>query len=272
MVTTPACASRSSPPPGVVESIQALVRVRTCDPQRPGSDVRARMWQACDQPHSHRIIDLDKDNRNRRRGCLGCHGYAMADGHEEVRLETNELGGEVRQAIELALCPAGLNGNGLGLAVAEVAQGLQETPGRPASDGRQVGISPGIPWCVSVSMPRPVAPAQSARRAPGPKMRPANAPSDRRPSMRRSRPHDSTRRAPRSKRNMRCGQGSKAHTHRASAAVACASPVTWGLPRPLCSICPPRWPSTWSGWGRGGWARPGHHAPLSLCRSAGAVA
>jgi hypothetical protein len=55
----------------------------------------------------------------------------MADDHEEVRLETNQLGGEVGHALELALCPAGLTGHSLTLAIAEVAQGLQEAPGRP---------------------------------------------------------------------------------------------------------------------------------------------
>jgi hypothetical protein len=61
----------------------------------------------------------------------------MADGHEEVRLETNQLGGEVGQALELALCPAGLNGHSLTLAIAEVAQGLQEAPGRPGCSPQQ---------------------------------------------------------------------------------------------------------------------------------------
>jgi hypothetical protein len=56
--------------------------------------------------------------------------------------------------------------------------------------------------------------------------------------------------------NMPGGRGSKAHTRRPSDAVACAGPGISDWPRLIYSICSPPWPSTWSGWASGGWARP----------------
>jgi hypothetical protein len=50
----------------------------------------------------------------------------MGNGHEEVRLEPDQLSGEVGQAIELALRPAGLDDDGLALAIAQVPQGVPE--------------------------------------------------------------------------------------------------------------------------------------------------
>jgi hypothetical protein len=85
---------------------------------------------------------------------------------------------------------------------------------------------------------------------------PANSPSGRKPSMRRSKPHGNGRRPPRSQPSMRAGQESRRRTRKASDAVACAGLVISGWPKSIASISARRWSSTWSGWASGGWARP----------------
>jgi hypothetical protein len=64
-----------------------------------------------------------------------------------------------------------------------------------------------IPWCASGSMPRPVAPVRSARRAPGPQVRRANSPPGRKPSTRRSKPRGNGRGLPRAQPNTPGGLG-----------------------------------------------------------------
>ncbi len=113
-----------------------------------------------------------------------------------------------------------------------------------------------IQWCASGSMPRPVAPVRSARRAPRPTMRRANAPSGHKPSTRRSKPRGNGRRPPSSQPNTPDGRGLRARIRRPSGGVACAGPGTAGWPRPICSHSSPRWHSMWRGWASGGWARP----------------
>ena len=109
------------------------------------------------------------------------------------------------------------------------------------------GMAPGLPSCASALTGRPVGRVRPVRRAPGPKTLLVNSPSGRKPTTRRFTPRGNARTPPRSQPSMPGGPGSRARTHRASAAVGYAELGISDWPRRICSNCSPQWPSMWSG-------------------------
>ena len=103
---------------------------------------------------------------------LAATGRRCPVGHEEVDLETNQLGGQVREPTVLFIGPAELNDDVLALYVTEVAK-LQSKclyPARPA--GREVGAQEPDPRDVSrllgLGCDRPGEEAASNSRDEGP--------------------------------------------------------------------------------------------------------
>jgi hypothetical protein len=69
-------------------------------------------------------------------------GRIPAPGHDDVHRETDQLGCEVGEAIELIVCVAVLDGEVLPLDIAEVAQPLPEGLGDPPDASDQVANAP----------------------------------------------------------------------------------------------------------------------------------
>ena len=84
------------------------------------------MCQARDEAAPERVAGGAHDNGNRRRGPLGGEGGQRPDGHDEVDLETDLLGRELRQPVEPIVRVAGLKDYVLPFDPAQLPKSLGE--------------------------------------------------------------------------------------------------------------------------------------------------
>src|SRR5262245_29861249 len=78
-------------------------------------------------------ITNGRRNNGNSRGCLfGRQSSRCATGHQNVNLETSQLGRQIGKAIVISLAPAKFNGDVLSLDVAEVPQACQKCLQLPA--------------------------------------------------------------------------------------------------------------------------------------------
>jgi hypothetical protein len=82
--------------------------------------------EARDEPERHRIGCRGEDNRNRAGGLAGCQGGAGESRHNDIHLQTDELGQDMRELVILPPDEAVLQEEILPFHVAEVAQGVPE--------------------------------------------------------------------------------------------------------------------------------------------------
>src|SRR4029453_2708659 len=99
-------------------------------------NVSTRLGQTRDESTPHRIPDLRHHNGNRAGRLLGRPARLGPHRDQDIDPELDELREEVGEPLVSALLPAILNGNGLALDVAALAQALAEGvhiwPGRIA--------------------------------------------------------------------------------------------------------------------------------------------
>src|SRR5262249_16111551 len=81
-----------------------------------------------DEATPYRIAHARHHNGDRRGRVLGGHGGRRTIGHDDIHLETDQLGREVRESLVLPFCPAVLQDEGLAFAIAEREHPLQESP------------------------------------------------------------------------------------------------------------------------------------------------
>src|SRR5215471_2000935 len=85
------------------------------------------MCQAGDEPVPHRIGTRYHDDRERARGRLGSLGGTDASRrHQDLDLEVEQVGDQLREPLDLSLCSAILNGEVLALHPAKVAEPVPE--------------------------------------------------------------------------------------------------------------------------------------------------
>src|SRR6202158_1707187 len=105
----------------LLENLQPFWVQRGDEVGRAG-DVATWPREALDEARSHGI-GAGRHNNGNRRGCtLSGEGPRRAMGHEDVDLEPNQFGCQVREPIVLALGPAVVNDNVFAFEVTQVTQ------------------------------------------------------------------------------------------------------------------------------------------------------
>src|SRR5262249_44257162 len=102
-------------------------------------DVPARAREARDEPGANRITNGNHDDGDRLGGVPGCRHSLRPLRYDEVHLEPDQLGRQVRQPVDPTLRISIVDDNTLALTPPELAQPLPERAeqGRPIGRGRQ---------------------------------------------------------------------------------------------------------------------------------------
>ena len=105
----------------ILENLQALsANLRLKD--RLSGDVSIGPGEALGNIRANGVSDYRYNNGNRRGGALGRPSRRPVLGHDNVNPETNKLGGQFGQPIEVPIGPSELDDDVLALEVAKVAQ------------------------------------------------------------------------------------------------------------------------------------------------------
>src|SRR6266849_1170887 len=108
---------------------------------RQACDVSTWVREARDEAAPHWIANAGDDDGDSRRRLLGGESRGCSPGHDDVHVEPNELGREVRQPLVSPLRVSLLECNALSFHVAEIAQAYPERLPR-----RRVGGEQPDPW------------------------------------------------------------------------------------------------------------------------------
>src|SRR4029453_7917658 len=109
----------------LLEQLQPLssqLRDDACQP----CDVATGPRQALDEPSSNGVSRRRHNDRDGRGSLLGSQGIRIKGCDDNVWLETDEIGGEIREALDSTLCITVLNPDVLALNPSEVGETLSE--------------------------------------------------------------------------------------------------------------------------------------------------